>query len=664
MPQKFLLNYPDTLLQRWKVDISKLLEPNASKQVEEYLGTSDGRSRCSEYFRLGFINKKLQRGKVGESTGSLAHTITKLGYLMAVIYRGRKLPGFTKLPELTYESAVAAFCALICLVIHVQVGGKSWSVNYVLHKLLEFFPVQAGYDKYLWCRYILSAFVSELDKGDHTKELAEFLSSNVGNCPELGIESCKAPYEVRCKFNSSASVAAAIKDRVSLTGIRQQKFPLFMLDATQGLFSKADRIFNQFLEESYLFEMKEGKNLFSSLYGEDETTSKKGSILETLSEIFKKSESPKLKNDFRSVMNTIIQGAQAAIDLLGGSETAVHTPKNGRNVIYFGPPGTGKSTAIDKAIMHLPGAKTTRVTFHPDTDYASFVGCYKPSSDMAKDKIVYRFRPQAFTNVYVDAWKNKDVPHVLVIEELNRGNCAQTFGDIFQLLDRDDKGESRFPIAPDNDLKEYLAKEFETTDELETRIKEGEEMRLPENLYIWATINTSDQSLFPIDSAFKRRWDWRYVPIINAKKDFYVSLGGKSYDWWDFLEKINIIIANATSSEDKQMGYWFARPSNGGKEITAEDFLYKVLAYLWMDVFKEIDEGSPFIFKDSTRTTFKDYSTEEGTPNERLLVRFLSELGVAGKDIPETGEAEENGRQPELAGTGVSASAEVSEPQP
>ena len=223
-----------------------------------------------------------------------------------------------------------------------------------------------------------------------------------------------------------------------------------------------------------------------------------------------------------------------------------------------------------------------RTTFHPDTDYATFVGCYKPC--MNGGIIEYSYMPQVFTNAYIAAWENTKKPVYLVIEEINRGNCAQIFGDLFQLLDRDKvTGKSEYPIKADKDLVAHIEKVLGAGHE---GIKNGE-LCLPPNLIIYATMNTSDQSLFPMDSAFKRRWDWEYVPI-NYSKDidsgkFIIEIDEDTkYSWVEFLESVNDKIYDATNSEDKQMGNFFIK-----KSIKANEFVNKVMFYLWNEVCKE-----------------------------------------------------------------------------
>lgn len=172
---------------------------------------------------------------------------------------------------------------------------------------------------------------------------------------------------------------------------------------------------------------------------------------------------------------------------------------------------------------------------------------------------------------------DKDDKQYLVIEEINRGNCAQIFGDLFQLLDRNDYGFSDYPIKADADMKRQLQKAFAGLviaqkdkinamyegKDIVSQVLNGDILLLPNNLYIWATMNTSDQSLFPIDSAFKRRWDWTYMPISNAEKDWIVEVDGSKYDWWQFLEKINEKIGSTTNFEDKKLGYFFCKAQDG-----------------------------------------------------------------------------------------------------
>lgn len=365
-------------------------------------------------------------------------------------------------------------------------------------------------------------------------------------------------------------------------------------------------------------------------------------------------------------------------------------PQSAIQQIYYGAPGTGKSHAINKITKDYA---VIRTTFHPDSDYATFVGAYKPTVEMLpicdeagqpvkisnielqKKQITYKFVRQAFLNAYLSAWKKyaegqdgEVEPQFLIIEEINRGNCAQIFGDIFQLLDRADNGFSSYPIVADDDIRKSIDQAFNEDkdykieqlsiegavknyksnygDNLSVDVREGRILLLPPNLYIWATMNTSDQSLFPIDSAFKRRWDWKYIKISNAyEKDENgnkIPLGWKikideiyEKGWWEFLEKINAIISNMTSSADKQLGYFFCK-ADEKKEISAEKFVSKVVFYLWNDVFKDygFEDSSLFLVKVKDHDgkdidkdlTYPDFFDEDGNVNGKITKQFVDNV--------------------------------------
>lgn len=372
-------------------------------------------------------------------------------------------------------------------------------------------------------------------------------------------------------------------------------------------------------------------------------------------------------------------------------------------IIFYGAPGTGKSHTIKK---ETKGKDVIRTTFHPDSDYSTFVGAYKPTmgnreryadsglpvkyqedkgdhkkgDQIKEEEIVYKFVPQAFLRAYIAAWKKycenqtQPSPQYLVIEEINRGNCAQIFGDLFQLLDRNGQGFSEYPINADSDISNFIRKTFnepglsiddhnvinemynDDDDDYDVaqKVLDGEVLLLPSNLFIWATMNTSDQSLFPIDSAFKRRWEWRYVRISNAiKKDkeghvmrdasgnplhynWVVKVGKHEYDWWSFLQQVNDkVIYGLTTSEDKKLGYFFCKANNG--VISAETFTNKVIFYLWNEIFKDSPtDNSQWLKnesdKENPKLTFQSFykENEEGMTivNEEAVNTFMKNLGV------------------------------------
>lgn len=331
--------------------------------------------------------------------------------------------------------------------------------------------------------------------------------------------------------------------------------------------------------------------------------------------------------------------------------------------IFYGAPGTGKSHEIDG---QTNDDNSIRTTFHPDTDYATFVGAYKPMMDTVeeyaldatgkthkidnpngKSSIIYKYEPQVFLKAYVEAWKRylnkqegEDDGYYLVIEEINRGNCAQIFGDLFQLLDRGNDGYSSYAISPESAITKYLAEEAQSADGTKfsglefsdvTKVRDGakkiiatagdlkagKRLVLPPNLHIWATMNTSDQSLFPIDSAFKRRWDWKYMPIKYDNNDWKIVLGDMEYSWTAFQKEINKRIYDATNSEDKQMGDWFVRAE--ANKISESLLLNKIVFYLWNDVCKD-GEGDIFNIKtpDSKTEPIIFSKFFDGTTTEKL----------------------------------------------
>lgn len=306
-----------------------------------------------------------------------------------------------------------------------------------------------------------------------------------------------------------------------------------------------------------------------------------------------------------------------------GNNMNYNDPSNKSQIVYYGAPGTGKSHQLDQDIAQ---ASYIRTIFHPDTDYSSFVGCYKPIDNGSR--ITYNYQPQAFVKAYVKAWLSQE-PIYLVIEEINRGNCAQIFGDIFQLLDRKN-GESEYEIEPDTDLQNYLKTEFAKPEHeneiankvIPAKVLSGEIMKLPANLLIRATMNTSDQSLFPMDSAFKRRWSWRYFSIKDEGKKYVIKLSDDTeYDWWKTIEAINVKILNTTKSADKQIGYWFAKLPEGETTISADEFVSKVIFYLWNDVFKDYSFGDNNAF--SSDLTFEKFYSSDGKVIEQAVKDFM-----------------------------------------
>lgn len=310
--------------------------------------------------------------------------------------------------------------------------------------------------------------------------------------------------------------------------------------------------------------------------------------------------------------------------------------------IFYGAPGTGKSHTVDKD--YVKDNKCFRITFHPDTDYASFVGCYKPKmGGPTGEDITYSFVPQVFLNAYIYAWNHPDEPTYLVIEELNRGNCAQIFGDIFQLLDRQKIGHpgySKYTINADSDISTYLSGELENKERYENVIREIYGIKefdfsilaLPSNLNILATMNTSDQSLFPIDSAFKRRWEMEYVGVnyTDAKQFTVVIDETHKYSWCEILKGLNGYIKQEKHSTNKILGNRFVQ-SDENNVISAVAFRDKVLFFLFNDVFKEEDEFRTGFFGGNDTLYFEDLCEDKDLTN--YVINFIEKICKAANKV-------------------------------
>ena len=284
------------------------------------------------------------------------------------------------------------------------------------------------------------------------------------------------------------------------------------------------------------------------------------------------------------------------------------------NLIVFGAPGTGKSkhleklrneawkvikdgddeeivsspTPIDGAPRAFEDDKFERVTFYPTYSYAQFVGTYKPVMD--KDQIAYRFDPGPFLNLLAKALKDPEHNYLLIIEEINRANAAAVFGDMFQLLDRGDDGMSEYGIAVPEDVKKWLddqkvkASHVDGQDAQEGAVAwDGVKLRIPENFYIWATMNSADQGVFPLDTAFKRRWDFEYLDVDKDGPNIWIETGSGAYRWKQLRKAINDRLLSAGKvNEDKLLGPWFLKGKDG-ENISYKKFSSKVLMYLWED---------------------------------------------------------------------------------
>lgn len=281
-------------------------------------------------------------------------------------------------------------------------------------------------------------------------------------------------------------------------------------------------------------------------------------------------------------------------------------------IIYYGVPGSGKSHKIDEITKGVPDEQKMRVVFHPEYTNADFVGQIVPRVD---DGVDYRFKAGPFSRILKRAYQNIDKPFYLIIEEINRGNASAIFGDLFQLLDRDESGYSKYSVE-NLDINSYIRSKdnLYNDKEVPSTVKVGDTewteitgIRLPPNLSILATMNTSDQNVFALDNAFQRRWDmelvennWdvkpneknndKMIAKKNGQKDAVIEVQNQKIKWGDFQQAINSFIgeksneSNLSSMEDKRLGCWFVKAKDG--KIDTDNFKNKVLKYLWDDAFK------------------------------------------------------------------------------
>lgn len=456
-----------------------------------------------------------------------------------------------------------------------------------------------------------------------------------------------------------------------------------------------------------------GSEYFSDAVANANSTVQTKPLFSTLSKVINWANQPKLDSMDsdakicldKEALETTIAKLEVVADSFRPSAIMRHDTCDDicRQIIYYGAPGTGKSHKIKAQLEGVSKENIFITTFHPDSDYSTFVGAYKPTMEKPKDKIyakgeliskltemkeggvtyspqkfgakywrslkqlnlsdkkdilqacgmsdnytvefdkgvavgeeylacsnesriIYSFVPQAFLNAYIQAYIKPEEKVYLIIEEINRGNCAQIFGDLFQLLDRDANGKSEYSIKADADLRAFLEEKLGYDN---PGIADGE-LCLPSNLYIYATMNTSDQSLFPIDSAFKRRWDWEYEPIKYKNTAWKIVIDGTEYSWVSFQRIVNEKILRANSSEDKMLGDYFVNPSGG--VITAKVLLNKILFYLWNDVCKD-GEGDIFKVSETEDVSFSELYGENGTATLKQMMSYLEVTDPNGNKV-------------------------------
>lgn len=341
-----------------------------------------------------------------------------------------------------------------------------------------------------------------------------------------------------------------------------------------------------------------------------------------------------------------------------------------RNLIYFGAPGTGKSYQLNELARDSFAKKNIRrVTFYPDYTYSQFVGCFKPYSEPGNKEISYEFVEGPFLKTYLEAIAHPYDNFVLVIEEINRANPAAVFGDVFQLLDRDTSGNSVFPVAApkemagcigrylnalkdDTDVRDAIERYYDPDLDFDDFSEMAcEDLSLPSNMYIWATMNSADQGVFPMDTAFKRRWSFKYIDIDDgadkrledrgkiSEIEVSISINGinKTIVWDKLRRKINGLMKDLRINEDKFLGPFFISP-NDLNDRFGDVFKDKVLLYLYEDIGK-LKRGR--LFRDETATYFELCKQFENDGVAIFKGIELADVAVAKTSKDDAAESEE-----------------------
>lgn len=309
------------------------------------------------------------------------------------------------------------------------------------------------------------------------------------------------------------------------------------------------------------------------------------------------------------------------------------------NILLYGVPGAGKSHTIKKEYCS-DEKYMERVVFHPDYTYSDFVGQILPR--VIDEELKYVFTPGPFTKMLSKAKNDPGNMYYLVIEEINRGNAPAIFGEIFQLLDR--KDEDGDYDSSEIGESEYGISNYDVANEVYGNLEQ--QVKIPSNMSVLATMNTADQNVFTLDTAFQRRWTMRQIRNIIPEDQASKMINGTKVNWGVFATVINDLVieinSDMASSEDKRLGAYFIKQ----KELDVDKFPEKVLKYLWDDAFK-MDKES--IFKENYKSLediINVYKTAEGDKLEMVLRvdvynKMLSKMKVKKETIDNKNSANE-----------------------
>ncbi len=344
------------------------------------------------------------------------------------------------------------------------------------------------------------------------------------------------------------------------------------------------------------------------------------------------------RDDYKRALEIVADYSEAAENLASRArdgedmeiETTSTSVTGGDNILFYGAPGTGKSHSVDQMIGP---EKAFRTVFHPDMQNSDFVGTLKPGLD-AKGEVTYAFRPGVFAAATAYAWSHPDKKVFLVIEELNRAMAAAVFGELFQLLDRNSDGSGRYDVDfPSPEFAQWFG---------ENAGNAARTLRLPSNLWILATMNSADQGVYPLDTAFRRRWTQQYLPIDygnspDASVSYRVAGSVRNTSWAAFIETLNnFLVDRLQTGEDRLIGPRFASDA----DLAKGEIPNKLLIYLWDDLLRH--HGREEIFASGV-TTFGQLHRRMSSPKSVFSTEFLQRLEEAAA----TDDADQSDPSPE-----------------
>lgn len=452
--------------------------------------------------------------------------------------------------------------------------------------------------------YVLGILKYEAKVDELAKELG-FANRSSGRVKEEVFKKLPSEtWETVLSTQDVADIKAAIKSKLGLNPEEQDRFLRFLADEKWSGVSKT---------------LERGDWPISAIVGVGDWLANASTRRGELSIALAKSDA------FEELMQLSDPTKKSAV--IPNSQLSLPALKGGENVIFYGAPGTGKSNRVD-AIIKAAGKTAYRTVFHPDLQNSDFFGCLKPQMD--RKKVRYAFSPGPFMKALADAYRTPSEPVFLVIEEINRAAAAAVFGDLFLLLDRDDEGKGEYYVS-------FPSPESEKWFETATGVAHSE-LLVPSNLFIYATMNSADQGVYPIDTAFRRRWRQEYLPLDYDKGPdgdvSYVDASGNRHAlaWREFVKLLNKHLTGSQAldiAEDRLLGQWFVKK----KELDGKGIPEKILLYLWDDLLRHDGRGSIFDYGKNTGKikTYGDLVIEAEAGRKFLSDSFIAKLNATSE---------------------------------